>query len=156
MTTDLESIAAKVEIAELQARYEWAIDEGRVDRLEALFTEDAHLVLEPGDVDRRGRDDVIAWFREYCEDWGWENRRHYLTNVQVMVDGDTARCRAYFLLTYEVHGRSRIGWGTYDDRFVCQDGKWRIAAKHIRSAGPVSLEKGWAGLALPPTSPDWE
>ena len=156
MSIDLETAAAKLEIAELEARYAWAIDEGRVERLEEIFADDAHLTLTPGDVDRRGREDVLAWFQEYCHAWGWQNRRHYLANLQSRVDGDTARCRAYFLLTYEVHGRSRIGWGNYEDRFERRDGRWWITEKHITSAGPVTLEKGWAGVALPHTAPDWE
>lgn len=152
---DLETIAAKMEIADIQTRYAWAVDEGRVELLAGLFAEDARLTLTPGDVDRRGREDVLGWYREYCHGWGWKNRRHYLANVQVEVEGEAARCRAYFLLTYEVHGKSRIGWGNYDDRFVLSEGRWWIAEKHIASAGPVSIEKGWAGLEALFSSPEW-
>lgn len=156
MSANLEAIAAKLEITELEARYAWAIDEGRVGQLAALFAEDARLTLTPGDVDRRGREAVLAWFDEYCHGWGWQNRRHYLTNLQTRIDGTNARCRAYFLLTYEVHGRSRIGWGNYEDRFERRDGRWWIVEKRIASAGPVTLEKGWAGLTLPESAADWE
>lgn len=148
-------VAAKLEIAELEARYAWAIDEGRVEELAEIFAEDARLVLEPGGVDRHGRAEVLAWFREYCHEWGWRNRRHYLTNLHSRVDGEQARCRAYFLLTYEVHGRSRIGWGNYEDRFERRNGRWWLTEKRITTAGPVTLEKGWAGLSLPPSSEDW-
>lgn len=155
MSLDLDTAAAKLEIAELEARYAWAIDEGRVEQLAEIFADDARLILTPGDVDQRGRADVLAWFRAYCGEWGWHNRRHYVTNLQSRVDGDVALCRAYFLLTYEVHGRSRIGWGNYEDRFERRDGRWWMTEKRITSAGPVSLDKGWAGLTLPPRGGDW-
>ena len=155
MGFDLETVAAKLEISELETRYTWAIDENRVERLEDIFAEDARLTMTPGDLDRRGRDEVLAWYHEYCHNWGWRNRRHYLANVQVEVDGDQARCRAYFLLTYEVHDKSRIGWGNYEDRFERRDGRWWLLEKNISSAGPVTLEKGWAGLTLPQSGGDW-
>lgn len=155
MAFDFETVAAKLEISELETRYAWAVDEGRVESLADIFAEDAWLTLNPGDIDNRGRDAIQRWFREYCHEWGWENRRHYVTNVQVAVDGDAARVRAYFLLTFEARGKSRIGWGNYEDRFERRDGRWWLTEKHITSAGPVSLERGWTGIGLPLSPEGW-
>jgi hypothetical protein len=155
MDERLERAAAKVEIAELQSRYEWAVDEGRIELLKPLFDEDACLTLAPAGVDCRGRSAILAWFRQYCTEWGWQNRRHYLTNMQVLPDADRARFRAYFLLTFEAHGRSRIAWGNYDDRLERRGDVWVITEKHITGAGPFSLEKGWAGARLEPSAHDW-
>lgn len=146
---------AKVEISELQARYEWAIDEGRVDDLGPLFAPTANLSLEPGGIRCDGRDAVLAWFHEYCEGWGWYNRRHYITNVQSVIERESARCRAYFLLTFESRGKARIGWGHYDDTLEKVDGSWRFVAKRIRSIAPVALERGWAGASLEPVRDPW-
>lgn len=155
MAYDLETLSAKLEIQELETRYTWAIDQGQVELLADLFPANMVLTVSPGDTQRTGFDDVQAWYRDYCHEWRWENRRHYMANVQVEVDGYAARCRAYFLLTYEVHGKSRIGWGNYDDTFTRRDGRWWFARKNIFSAGPVSLDKGWAGVTLPPFPADW-
>lgn len=155
MTSRLDTVADKVEIQELESRYAWAVDEGRLDSLAELFTEDARLSLNPPGQHLEGRAAILAWFRGYCEEWGWQSRRHYITNLQVEVNGSTAAARAYFLLTYETHQRSRIGWGNYDDRFVKAGGRWWIVEKRITVAGPVSLDKGWAGLELPPSAPHW-
>lgn len=152
---ELATIAAKLEIGELETRYAWAVDEGRVDRMAELFAEDAHLAMTPGDVDRTGREEVLAWYREYCEGWGWKNRRHYLSNLQVEVEGEGARARAYFLLTYEAHEKSRVAWGNYEDRFERRDGRWWIVEKRITSTMPVTLEKGWAGVNLPGSPANW-
>ena len=155
MAVDLETLAAKIEITELETRYEWAVDEGSVEKLADVFAEDARMTLTPGDVDCPDRAAILEWFSGYMNDWGWKNRRHYLTNAQVTVDGDRAGCRAYYLLTYETHGKSRIGWGNYEDRFELRDGRWWITEKQITSAGPVSLDKGWAGLEPLRSPSDW-
>lgn len=155
MDERLAAVAAKVEIAEMQARYEWAIDEGRVEELRPLFDEAAVLTLEPGGTNLTGAAAIMEWFNEYCHGWGWENRRHYITNVQTVVSGDVARCRAYFLLTFEARGKARIGWGNYDDTLVRRGEGWVFTEKHIRSTAPVALERGWAGATLEPTSGFW-
>lgn len=147
--------ADRLEIAEIQARYEWAIDEGRVDELAPLFAEDAVLSLEPGGTYREGAAAILEWFNEYCHEWGWSNRRHYITNVQTVVTGDVARCRAYFLLTFESRGKPRVGWGNYDDTLIRRGDTWVFSEKHIRSTEPVSLERGWAGATLEPSSAFW-
>lgn len=155
MTYDLETVAAKLEIGELETRYTWAIDEGRVELLAEVFAEDGRMSMSPGDVDRSGRESVLEWYGEYCDGWGWKNRRHYLANLQIDVAGNTARGRAYFLLTHEAHERSRVAWGNYDDRYEKRDGRWWIVEKRITSTKPVTLEKGWAGSVLPPSPADW-
>lgn len=155
MDQRMAAAMAKVEIAEMQARYEWAIDEGRVEELRPLFDEAAVLTLEPGGTNLKGAAAIMEWFGEYCHGWGWSNRRHYITNVQTVVTGDRARCRAYFLLTFEARGKARVGWGNYDDTLVRRGERWVFTEKHIRSTSPVALERGWAGAALEASPEFW-
>lgn len=155
MNERLERAADKVEIAEVETRYEWAVDEGRVERLNDLFAENARLTLKRYDVDLDGRAAIVDWFRQYCTEWGWENRRHYLTNMQIVLEGDHARFRGYYLITYEAEGESRLGWGHYDDRLERRGDSWIIVEKHIYSAGPMWLAKGWAGAQLESSAEDW-
>ena len=155
--TSLEELAAKLEIQELEARYEWAVDEGRVGTLADIFTPDATFWFDRLEQTIEGREAILAWFREYCEDWGWRNRRHYVTNFHSRISGDRAEARLYYVATYEADGNSRLGWGHYQDSFVKLDGRWWISAKRLNSAGMVSLDEGWAGLkALHPSREDWE
>jgi hypothetical protein len=149
----------KVEIQEVESRYEWTVDEGRLDTLLALFTENAELSVPARSITRRGRTEIAEWFRKYFEEWGWRNRRHYVSNFDIGVRGDVARVRFYYFMTYELNGRSCIGWGNYDDTLVKQNGIWLIASKRISSAAsrPLYLDEGWAGLEQMPPSPDeWQ
>lgn len=149
----------KVEIQEVESRYEWAVDEGRLDVLGSLFTADAYLTLQPRGIERNGRGEIVEWFREYCEDWGWRNRRHYVSNFDIRVQGESARVRFYYFLTYETEGRSCVAWGRYDDTLVRRGDAWLIATKLIRSAAPrvIYLDEGWAGLEqMPVSSEEWQ
>ena len=155
--TTLDELATKMAIQELECRYEWAVDEGRVEALSTMFSPDATLWMDRQNETIRGREAIVSWFRDYCENWGWRNRRHYATNFQVRVDGDEARARFYYLFTYEAEGVSRLGWGHYDDRYVRADGDWLISSKRIHTLGVVYLDKGWAGLPeIQRSAADWE
>lgn len=153
----IEEVAAKLEIQELESRYEWAVDEGRVAALANIFAPDATFWFDRLGRTIEGREDILAWFREYCEDWGWRNRRHYVTNFHIKVNGDRAAARLYYLATYEADSASRLGWGDYNDSFVKVDGRWWISEKRLNSVGVVFLDKGWAGLnELEPSGEQWE
>jgi ketosteroid isomerase-like protein len=153
----LADIAAKIEIQELESRYEWAVDEGRVQALENIFAPDATFWMDRIGHRITGRDQILAWFRDYCENWGWRNRRHYATNFHVIVDDSRASARFYYLATYEAEGASRLGWGHYDDSFVYIGERWWISEKRVHTVGVVYLDKGWAGLKeLEPSPKRWE
>lgn len=153
----VDEMAAKLEIQELESRYEWAVDEGRVDSLANLFALDATFWFDRQDETVRGRDGILAWFRDYCENWGWRNRRHYVSNFHIKVNERTAAARFYYLFTYEADGAPRLGWGHYDDSFVKVDGRWWISGKRIHTVGVVHLHQGWAGLKQLHSSADhWE
>lgn len=153
----LEELADKIEIQEVEARFEWSVDEGRVQALEDIFAPDATFWMDRQNEVIQGRDQIVAWFRDYCENWGWRNRRHYATNFHIKIDGSHARARFYYLFTYEAEGASRLGWGHHDDSFVNVDGRWGISEMRIFTVGVVLLAEGWAGFReLQPSAPDWE
>ena len=152
----LDEYADKLEIQELESKYEWAVDEGRVQALADVFATDATLWFDRIGDTLDGRTSILAWFREYCDEWGWRNRRHYITNFDIRVTGTEASGRLYYLATYEAEGTSRLGWGYYEDAFVKSDGRWWIREKRINSVGVVQLDRGWHGHdQLRPSSDRW-
>ena len=62
---------------------------------------------------------------------------HYNTNVDIELDGDTARSETYVIanLRYQENGSlcDLFGCGRYFDRFERRDGKWLIAHRHAIS-----------------------
>jgi hypothetical protein len=58
--------------------------------------------------------------------------RHHVLNVLIDgIEGDTASCRAYFILLHP-EDASIQSWGHYrDDAVRCEDGQWRRAVKRV-------------------------
>lgn len=110
------------EIAELVARYCWAIDQRRWDGFLELFTDDCRLDF--GDVmgvfeGRAGLErftTVMTGLALFM--------RHYTTNLIVQGDGAEAQARSYVLaLTGPTRNQAT---GRYEDRLVKVNGRWRI------------------------------
>lgn len=56
-----------------------------------------------------------------------------MVNVLVdVVDGDTAKTRAYFVLLHRSDGRIAACGHSDDEAVRCEDGRWRWTTKHVR------------------------
>jgi uncharacterized protein (TIGR02246 family) len=65
------------------------------------------------------------------------NSRHFVTNVIVEVDGDTARSRCHLLVTTVAEGGTPTMslTGEYEDFLVCEDGKWLFRERRVHVDG---------------------
>ena len=112
------------EIAELVARYCWAIDQRRWDGFGEIFTDDCRLDF--GDVlgvfeGRAGLDRFTSLMT------GLDLfMRHYTTNVIVQGDGSEAQARSYVLAITGTGAARNQATGRYEDRLVKTNGRWRI------------------------------
>jgi len=114
----------RLEIAELVARYCWAIDQRRWDGFLDLFTDDCRLDF--GDV--MGVFEGRAGIERFTTVMTGLDlfMRHYSTNLVVEGDGREAQARSYVLaLTGSGAGRNPAT-GRYEDRLVKVNGRWRI------------------------------
>jgi hypothetical protein len=90
----VRALADRAEIDDLLTRYTYAVDARQFERLDAVFTEDAHL-------DYTATGGIAGPFRE-VQRWLAEalaaatHMQHLLGQREVELDGDTARVRAYF------------------------------------------------------------
>ena len=150
---DLEQRVAALEekVAELQAMedirksivtYARALDEGRPELLDDLFTSDAMLHTTPWGKPQHGKDKVIRTFTHYLE--RFQNPRRYFANEEISVEGESAQAFSYWLVTQEREGNSIIGWGTYRWDFRKEDGRWKISRFLIDILSMTTLERGWA------------
>ena len=125
----------RLEIADIMARYCWAIDQRRWDGFVDLFTDDCRLDFG----------DVMGVFEGHA---GIERftgvmtgldlfMRHYSTNLVVDGDGREAVARSYVLaITGNATSRNQAT-GRYEDRLVKTSGRWRIRERRavIEMAG---------------------
>ena len=117
----------RLAIAEIIARYCWAIDQRDWTGFTDMFTEDCRLDF--GNV--MGVFEGADGLRNFATTMSGLDllMRHYTTNVVIEGDGSRARARSYVLaLTGSGAGRSQAT-GRYEDDFVKVDGRWRIRTR---------------------------
>jgi len=138
---ELESVEA---IRRLLARYCRALDARDLMNLSTLFARDAHLVVTPWNVDVRSRDAITEFYRQFFATPAQDDR-HYAVNQIIEKYGDGYRSFCYFHATEVQGSQSIVGWGTYEDRLIQEDGQWKFAERRITIHVLTPIEKGWAG-----------
>lgn len=124
---DLSNLADRVAIRDLTARYNDAIDDGRLDDYLACFTPDG--VFE---VDGLGRGQGPDQIRPMVEPIT-PVAIHLTLDAVVEVDGDTATQRCRFLLGRRSPDRADytiVTSGRYRDRLVRTPAGWRFTERH--------------------------
>ena len=143
---DLEQRIARVEsrleLYELNARFNLFADQRRWQELSELFAEDGVFDVE---APVTGRPAILEFLLDVPRRWDfwW----HFNSNEVVAIDGDRAEGVAYFDAPFVAAGVSYACAGRYDDTYVRgADGAWRFQARvlHFAWRSPL-LTEGWAG-----------
>jgi hypothetical protein len=92
---DVQTLSDRIEIADLLTRYTRAIDSGAWDRLDEVFTPEAHIDYTATGGIAEAFPKVKAWLAEVLP--MFSSRQHVLGQSEVVVDGDAATVTAYFL-----------------------------------------------------------
>lgn len=122
-----------LEIQQLVARYNFAVDGGDADAFAGTFTPDG--VFTVGGNEMRGHDALRAFVEGRA---GVAPRRHVVSSMIVDGDGDTATLRAYLqVVAAGDDGTFAISTqGTYDDRLVRTGDGWRFSVRTFISDPP--------------------
>ncbi len=132
----------------LYGRYAQLYDSGRADEFAALFTRDGAFLVD-GAERARGRAAIATAARAGIA--ALPGVRHLISSIVVDVeaDGETASGAAYVLaLTAAEDALRFVTHGRYVDRFVIEDGCWRIARHDFEPFTGPALRG--APLVLPP------
>jgi ketosteroid isomerase-like protein len=132
----------RLDIQDLIARYAWALDTADEAGFVDCFAKDGELVWEVFETPAawRGHEALarfIAFFRSRPESAG---RQHHVSNIVLEPSDEGAVGRCYVAVALRQgdgpHRLNVMGW--YEDRYVCEDGRWKIAQRVIRDwSGPV-------------------
>jgi ketosteroid isomerase-like protein len=133
---ELEELLAERAIMRALHAYAHAMDYGDEAAWVDVFTEDAVFDVVEVVGGRRvhreeGRADLAAYVAAYPKPPHF--RKHIVVDPMIDVDGDTAKVEAYWLLLErnDDNGRPVLSsFGHYDDRWVKQGGRWRIAHRY--------------------------
>lgn len=135
------SIEDWIAINDLFIRYATALDHGQVETIVDCFTADA-VVDSP----------VMGSFTGHVaiRDFAERNAKlfkaggqmpHVISNVQMDIDGDSARASAYLLNYLTKDGKSELlSPGTYECRLVKTSDKWRFTYRLVKLDRPVVIE----------------
>src|SRR5215472_16601640 len=129
-------------IREIMAAYCHALDAGRFADVAGLFADDGVWTTDNGEA--KGRDAIEQMLRSVVPVKGeGPQRKHYITNIIIKVDGDSAESISDYLVVRE-SGPDLIPvmGGTYKDTWMRQHGMWRFARKELVHdiAGDMALK----------------
>ena len=135
MTPD-EIVREKAAIAELIARYNYAIDhndfQGWVDCFapEGIFDGMIGRFAAHRELDR-----FTAEVKKLTATT--PNLRHYVTNILTEVDGNQARSHCFLLMTSTTKegGTKVVIAGEYEDRLVKRDDRWLFTERKVHLDG---------------------
>jgi uncharacterized protein (TIGR02246 family) len=135
-------LEAKDAIREAMARYCHALDACRFDDVAALFATDGEWMTDYGSA--RGREAIAKFLAGVVPRKGeGPQRKHYITNTVITVEGDRARAVSDYLIIRESgNGLIPVMGGTYKDTFVRRDGEWQFLRKELVHdiAGDMALK----------------
>ena len=127
MDADLAAVADQLAIRDLTARYNFAIDEGRVADWVDTFVEDG--IFESALLGKHAGREALRTFGEgYSAAF---NGRHCTTDHVVDLDGDRARQRCYLVLVNNEGGSRVSTTAVYEDDLVRTPRGWRFAHRRI-------------------------
>lgn len=115
----------RLDILDLLARYNYAIDDGDAQTWAACFTPDGEFV-SPTDH-RTGTDELIAFASRPSR-----GTLHYTTNEIITGDGNNAAMRCYLELVNAGGEKPEILFcGRYEDELVKTADGWRFAKRTV-------------------------
>jgi hypothetical protein len=118
-------------IRELMAAYCQALDACRFTEVASLFAEDGIWTTDYGEA--QGRAKIEQMLSSIVPRKGeGPQRKHYITNIIIKVDGDSAKSVSDYLIIRE-DGKNLIPvmGGTYKDQWIRREGKWWFIRKEL-------------------------
>jgi len=146
------------EIEDLMNRYLFAMDWRDAEAYAATFTEDG--VLDYGGGLEKGRPAIAGMInglkareaKARAEDKSGLRRattRHFVTNLVLTINGDTAVARAYWMSVSNAKDRASAAvsaYGHYEDTLAKRNGKWLFTSRKILNE---ALERRASGEVNP-------
>lgn len=125
---DLRTVADRIAIDDLLTSYTVAIDTHDWDRLDTVFTPDAHLDYTASGGQAGSFPDLKAWLADTLP--LFTAMQHFVTQKDVRLDGDEAHVRAYFLNPLVIEREDGGRWqmdvgGVYAHSLVRTADGWR-------------------------------
>ena len=117
-----------MEIEQLYAQYNWAIDSGDAEAYAATFTADGMF------NNFTGHDALVGFIQRWVESMNGGYRKHWNTNLRLTGDGKTANGSVYLmLLDTSVRPATVAMTATYTDSLVKTADGWRFTKRATKA-----------------------
>ena len=136
----VRELADREAIRDLARRYAHCVWQLDIPGATELFTEDGVMDTGAGPP-LVGRKALAVAYQAMLGDAGFQPFVH---NHVIDLRGDEATGTCYLDLRATQEGRSMIGSGFYDDRYVRVDGEWKFLSRKLTMRHLVPLREGWA------------
>lgn len=115
----------KYAITELLYRYATAVDTKDWNKMTSVFTEDAHLDYSSVGYPPGPRDEVLAQLQNALDRLPMS--QHFVTNIEIDLDGDRATVRAMFYNPMRLPGMEALTYcgGNYHHEVVRTPDGWK-------------------------------
>ena len=123
----------------LDAQYCRHLDDGNWDALMDLFTDDGEF---DGLSNPKGKSEMREFFAGLAPG-GLTAFWHFITNLEIDLDGDRATVRSFLWQPCVTDGTASIAAGRYTDEAVKIDGRWLYRVKQVRFHYFGPLAEGW-------------
>jgi uncharacterized protein (TIGR02246 family) len=134
-----DQVADWLQIQELVARYNHAIDHHDPKAWADVFEEDGTLMVN-GEVRARGRAQLFDYV-ERRRLAGEPRLRHWVTNMIADIRGDHATAKLY-VMAFNVGAGLEAPYvmGEYEDEVVRRQGRWRFRVRHMTVVAGRSMQ----------------
>jgi hypothetical protein len=146
------TVADRLDIYDLFARYGWALDSGDADGVVAAFTPDG--VVEVMETTFEARfPNIREWITDFfATNEGFRGRQHYINQIVIDGDGQAARVKAFWMVVKAETVTSKTRFihnnGYYNNTLIKVDGRWLFKEVQIRSWNDQDLP--WRGPVIGP------
>lgn len=124
-----------MEIEQLYAKYNWAIDTGDAEGWADTFTADGAF------NNFTGREALVGFVNRFANGANGLSRRHWNTNLKIEGDGKTATGAVYLMLMdVSTKPASIVTMATYSDKLVKTENGWRFTQRKTQ-ADPAPASK---------------
>jgi uncharacterized protein (TIGR02246 family) len=124
----------RVEIEDLIARYNKALDTGDAETWAATFTPDGEFHGVVGDF--YGRDELTAFVKAYSTEEqfaAFAVAQHWVTNIVIEGDGDEAELFAHVMMVSPTDDGGKISFvAHYEDQLRRVDGRWLFTKRYVK------------------------
>ena len=122
---DIQALSDTLEIHAALARYARGVDDKDWELWKTVFTPDARVDYVSAGGSAGSRDEIADWLRDSLADFPMT--QHYITNIEVDLDGDEAKVTAFFYNPMIFPGATELSYcgGRYHHRFVRTPDGWK-------------------------------